>query len=613
MLRSRSLDTCYDYRGKVIIQRVPFPNTNNSQKAIDRIRIWYGVMIVVVGIFGIRLFYVQVIHYNHYKNAALSDQLKQYQIPATRGIIEAHDGESTVPIVLNQQLFTLYADPTFIKKPDQVGAKVAGIIGGSADSYANLMKTKHTRYVVLAKQLNGDQSKKLLALKVPGLGTQGQDYRVYPQGSLASQELGFVDNNGKGQYGLEQALNKQLSGKPGEVKAVTDVNGVPLAANKDNVETPATDGDTVVTSLDLSMQAQMEKILKDESQKTKSKGISAVIIDPNTGKVKAMANYPTYDPSNYQSVSDPSLYQNSAVTNAIEPGSTMKILTTAAALDQGVIQPNTTFYDPAHWVVDGFNITDIEEDGGARDQTIGSLLNLSLNTGATWELMQMGGGQINLKARTAWYNYLTNHFRIGDPTNIEQGYEAAPAVPKPQNNGAGINLTYANMSFGQGIQITPIQMAAADASILNGGTYYQPSLVDQLVSADGKTTTVKPKVIGKNVVSAKVSQEMEPLMEYVVQQHLAEGFPYLNFSSDYMVGGKTGTAQIAKPGGGYYDNEFNGTYVGFVGGDKPQYVIVVYNIQPGVPGYAGTYGGQPVFADLAHMLIDNSYVTPKSQ
>ena len=118
---------------------------------------------------------------------------------------------------------------------------------------------------------------------------------------------------------------------------------------------------------------------------------------------------------------------------------------------------------------------------------------------------------------------------------------------------------------------------------------------------------------GKNAVSPKVSQELQPLMEYVVQQHLKDGFPYLNFDSNYVVGGKTGTAQIAKPGGGYYDDEYNGTYVGFVGGDKPQYVIVVYNIQPDVAGYAGSYGGQPVFADLAHMLIDNSFVDPKSQ
>jgi cell division protein FtsI/penicillin-binding protein 2 len=589
------------------------PNKNSVNKVVGRIRLWYGLLIVVLVVFGARLFYVQVIRYGHYKTAALSDQLKQYQIPATRGIIEAHDGNSTVPIVLNQQLYTLYADPVYVKDRDKTAAKIASVIGGDTGQYAKLMGTKDTRYVVLAKRLGTDQSKRLLALKLPGIGTQGQDYRVYPQGQLASQLLGFVDDNGAGQYGVEQAMNNQLKGTPGEVKAVTDVNGVPLAASKDNVETAPKDGDNVVLTIDMAMQTQMENILKQEAEKTHSQNLSAVIMDVNNGQVKAMANYPTYDPSNYQSVSNPSVFQNGAVTEAIEPGSTMKVLTTAAALDQGVIQPDTTFYDPAHWIVDGFNITDIEEDGGARTQSIASLLNLSLNTGATWELMQMGGGQIDRKGRDAWYDYMTKHYQLGQPTGVQQGYEANGYIPPPENNGAGINLTYANSSFGQGVLITPIQMAAADASVLNGGTYYRPQLVDQIVSPDGKTSDVKPTAVKKNVVSSKVSNDMIPLMEYVVQQHKLEGFPYLNFPSNYIVGGKTGTAQVAKPSGGYYEDIYNGTYVGFVGGDKPQYVIVVYNIRPNVAGYAGSYGGQPVFADLAHMLIDNSFVNPKSR
>ncbi len=593
------------------------PSNKNSQvQSISRVRIWYGLLLFVVGVFGLRLFYVQVIRYDYYKAAALSDQLKQYQIPATRGVIEAHEGGSVVPIVLNQKLYTLYADPSFMKSDkdaDGAASKIAGVIGGNPGKYAKLMRTKDTRYVVLAKKLDSSKSRRLLALKIPGIGTQAQDYRVYPQGELAAQTLGFVDNEGNGQYGLEQALNDRLSGKPGEVKAVTDANGVPLAASKGNVETSPTDGDNIVTTLDLSMQVQMEKILKDEYAKTRSQGLSAVIMDANSGKIRAMANYPTYDPGNYQSVGDSKLFQNSAVTNAIEPGSSMKVLTTAAALDQGVIKPDTTFYDPAHWVVDGFNITDIEEDGGARDQSIASLLNLSLNTGATWELMQMGGGgRINQKGIEAWNKYMVKHYMLGKVTGVAQGYESAGYVPPADMSSPAIALTYANTSFGQALQITALQMAAAYSSVLNGGTYYRPELVDSIVKPDGSTQSVKPKIEKKDVVSAKVSHDMVPLMEYVVQQHYAEGFSYMNFNSNYMVGGKTGTAQVAKAGGGYSDTEFNGTYGGFVGGDKPQYVIVVYNIKPGVAGYAGSYGGQPVFADLAHMLIDNSYVNPKT-
>lgn len=585
------------------------PNKNSSNKVIGRIRLWYGLLVAVIVIFGGRLFYVQVIRYDHYKTAALSDQLKQYQIPAARGTIAAYDGNSTVPIVLNQQLYTLYADPVYVKNVDQSAAKIAANIGGDPAKYTKLMSTKNTRYAILAKRLSGAQSQRLLALKIPGVGTQAQDFRIYPQGELAAQLLGFVDNNGDGQYGVEQALNKQLKGTAGQVKAVTDVNGVPLAASKDNVETVPKDGDKVVLTIDMAMQQQLENIVKNGQQRAKATAASALIIDTNTGAVKAMANYPTYDPSQYYKVSDPTVFQNDAVSKPIEVGSSMKTFTTAAALDQGVIQPNTTYYDPASWVVDGFKITNIEEDGGAGTRSIPQLLNLSLNTGATWELMQMGGGQINTKARNAWYNYLTSHYMFGKATGIEQGYESGGYVPGPADNGAAIDLTYANTAFGQAMTATPVQMAAALSAVVNGGTYYKPYLVDQTVDSSGNTTTTKPKVVKQHAVSPKVSQSMVSFMQYVIQQHhISPAFD----QNTYTVGGKTGTAQIAKPGGGYYDNLFNGTYVGFVGGDKPQYAIVVFVYRPTNGGYAGTAAAQPIFADAAHMLINNSYVSPKS-
>src|SRR6185312_15643448 len=169
-----------------------------------RVRLLYGVLLVVLALFGFRLFVVQVIEYNHYKQAALSDQLKQYQIPAARGIIEAHDGNTVVPIVLNQELFTLYADPVLVQNPDTTAAKLAAITKDDASTYAKQMQASGTRYVILAKKLSDDQSKSILALKLPGVGTQGQDYRTYPQGSIAAQLLGFVDSDGAGQYGLEQ-------------------------------------------------------------------------------------------------------------------------------------------------------------------------------------------------------------------------------------------------------------------------------------------------------------------------------------------------------------------------------------------------------------------------
>ena len=577
--------------------------------AVRRVRVWYAALIVVFALFFVRLFYLQVIRYGHYKNAALSDQLKQYDIPATRGTISAYQGDTPVPIVLNQKLYTLYADPAYTKDASKESGDVARIIGGNAADYAKKMQVKGSRYQILARKITDDQNNKILALKYPGLGTTEQDYRTYPQGSMAAQLLGFVNDDGKGVYGIEQAMNQQLKGTDGELKAITDVRGVPLAASPGNIEKPAEAGENLALTLDIPMQKQLESILQTDVQKSKAEGGSALIMDVNSGAVKAMANFPTYDPAHYSDVPDASVFTNGAVAHDIEVGSVMKPLTTSAALNTHAIRPDETYNDPAHYTVDGFTITNIEEDGPAGVRGIKDILNLSLNTGATWELMQMGGGEINSKARSTWYDYMKNHFLFGQETGIEQGYESPGYVPSPKDNGAGIDLTYANTTFGQAMTATPIQMASALASVLNGGTYYQPHLIDGTIDGQGNVQHNKPKVLKSNVVSPSVTNALIPMMQYTVDHH------YIRppFDQDkYMVGGKTGTAQIAKPGGGYYDDQFNGTYTGFVGGEKPQYVIVDFVYKPHNGGYAGTAAAQPIFADLAHMLINDSYVTAKN-
>jgi len=574
-------------------------------------RIWYALLLVVIGVFLVRLFYLQVIRYDYYHRVALSDQLKQYEIPAQRGIIEAHQGDSVVPIVLNQKLYTLYVDPTIVKHADQASETLAATLHGDAGNFHKLLTTPHTRYVVLAHKVTDAQRKAILGHKYPGIGAQEQDYRTYPDGDLAAQVLGFVNNDGKGVYGIEQALNKQLSGKAGQLKAVTDINGVPLAANTGNTLQQPTPGNNLVLTLDTGMQKQLQDILKQGLKDAKSDSGSALIMDPNTGAIKAMANWPSYDPGRYSDVSDGSVFNNAAVSAPLEVGSVMKPLTMAAALDQGVVRENTTYYDPAHWVVDDFTITNIEEDGGGGTKSMADLLNLSLNTGATWLLMQMGGQgqQINAKGRAAWHDYMVNHYMFGRATGIEQGYEDPGYIPDPEN-GYGLSLTYANTTFGQGMTATPLQMAAALSAIVNGGTYYQPHLVDQTVDGGGHATIKPPVAVKGNVVSPAVSASIQRLMEYTVSKHYFKpGFD----QSKYGVGGKTGTAQIAKKGGGYLDNEFNGTYIGFVGGDTPQYVIVVRVNQPHNGGYAGTAAAQPIFGTLAHMLINNFGVTPKSR
>ncbi len=581
-----------------------------ASSPIARIRIWYACLLFITAIFTVRLFYLQVIRHNYYQQAALKGQLKQYEIEPERGTVLAYNNGTPTPIVLNQTLYTLYTDPKFVKDPSSTAMQVQKVIGGNTSDYETKMKAKD-RYEILAKKLNKQQHDAITALKLKGVGTQEANYRTYPQGQLAAQVLGFVNDAGTGQYGLEQALNSELQGKPGQLKAITDAGGVPLAANKDNINKSPVPGKNIVLTLDLGMQQQAEDILKQQVDDTKAASGSAIILDARSGAVKAMANYPTYNPAEFDKVSDQAVFTNASVTNAFEVGSIMKVLTAAAALDSGAVSKNSSYYDPSYFKIDDATIRNIEEDGGAGTKSLADILQLSLNTGATWLLMQMGGGQINQKARTTWHDYLVNHYQFGKPTGIEQSNEGSGIVPDPVN-GYGLNIQFANTAFGQGQTETILQMGAALSAVVNGGTYYKPHLVDAYVKPDGSLEQQKPEIVKRNVVKPDVSKDLQEFMTYTLQKNkLTYGVRSLR--PEYSYGGKTGTAQIPTPGGGYYDDRYNGTFLGFIGGDEPQYIIVVRVREPrNISGYAGAKAAAPVYFKLADMLINNFGVKPKS-
>lgn len=584
------------------------PNTNTGGFSLKRIRIIYTLLILIIGVFGVRLFYVQVIRYSHYKTAALQQQLADYQIPAERGLIEVHDGSQIVPLVLNQTLYTLYADPKFVADPHGYAEFVAGIIGGNVSDYEQAMRMPN-RYDILAKKLTESQKNKLMAAKKPGLNVEAHSYRVYPEGDLASQVLGFVNDSGQGTYGIEQVLNNQLAGKPGLVKAVTDVNGVPLPASGKNVETQPQAGKNVVLTLDMTVQRQVEDALQSGLKSANSTAGSAIVMDVHTGAIVAMANYPTYNPADYTSVTDPLVFGNAAVGSELEPGSIMKTLMTTTALDQGTITPTTTYHDTGQVTIDGFTISNVEPLPGSM-VSIQDVLRLSLNTGAVHMLTTLGGGQINAQARNTWYNYLVNHFMFGKPTGIEQSYEASGDVPDP-DNGNALDLHYAETAFGQGISVTMLQMASALSAVVNGGTYYQPHLVDGYMDATGNVHSNQPKVVKAGIVKPSTPAGIEQLMEGVFTSN--HGIYESNLHAGYIIGGKTGTAQIPV-NGGYDPNNYNGTFIGFVGGDQPQYVIAILAKSPQLLGYeyAGTEAAAPIFGSIVDHLVDDGKVMPQS-
>lgn len=582
----------------------------HTLSGLSRIRLWYACLLVLSGLCIVRLFYLQVIRHDYYQTAALTKQLKEYEIPAGRGSIEATVNGQTVPIVLNEIKYTLYADPIYVTKPEEAADAIARIIGGDADAYEEQLKTENTRYVILAKKLDRDKAKELDKLEFKGIGTREASYRTYPQGTLAAQLLGFVNDEGQGKYGLEEALDAQLKGKPGQLRAITDAQGVPLASNKDNVVIEPEAGDKLVLTVDLGMQQQAEEILKKGLEDARSNSGSILVMDIKTGAIKAMANYPTYNPSEFYKTEDASVFNNAAVSAPLEVGSIMKPLTVAAALDLGVVEQNSSYYDPGFYQIGDARVTNIEEVGGAATKSVTDIIQQSLNTGATWLLMQMGGGEINQQARERWHDYMVNHYGFGSPTGIEQGYEAGGSIPDP-NDGFGLDIQYANASFGQGMTATPLQMAAAMASVINGGTYYQPRLVHKTVKHDGSEHVSEPKVVRDNVVSDGVGQSVREIMEFAYSKNYLV-YGARNPRAEFSIGTKTGTAQVPKPEGGYYDDRFNGTFLGYIGGNSPEYIIVVRVNEPKIGGYAGSRAAGPIFSRFVEGLINNGQVSPKS-
>jgi len=585
---------------------------------LSRIRFIYGFLLVVCAVVVIRLFQLQIIQHNFYQQAANQSQIKQFALPAQRGVINALSNGAATPLVLNQTTYTLFADPADISNPTKVANQLQTVIGGNTSDYITQMESKGTQYVVINDSISQSQETTISNLNIFGIGATPQQRRIYPDGSLASQLLGFVNSSGVGEYGIEQYYNKVLSGTQGSVKGITDAAGN-LLYNKDNIITQPVNGSNITLTINLPIQEQVENILDAQVQKfaqpagsSQPTHGSVIVMNPNNGDVIAMANYPTYNPQNYeQYASNQSIYQNNSVSSVLEPGSITKTLTTATALNVGAITENQSFYDPGSWTIDGSTISDVSIDGGAQQRNIESILVNSLNTGAVWMLMQMGGGQINQQARDTWYKYLVNKFNIGGLTGIQQPDEEALPVIGPNTPGAQVNLQYAEMSFGQGIDISPIEFIAAESAILNGGTYYQPNLVQSISNpTTGETTVVQPKVLKSNIIKTTTSQEVQQLMEGVY----TADYPIWGTTpprAGYITGGKTGTAQV-EINGAYSNTVYNGTYIGFIGRTKPDYVVFVQiydpNTSQSIYDTAGKVAAAPVFGSITDVLANQGYV-----
>src|SRR5690606_8103576 len=250
-----------------------------------RIRSLYMALLLFGLLFAGRLFYLQVIRGEEYFAQALAEQQKQYTIPANRGRIYLREGDQRVPVVLNQTLKSLYSDPRYVDDVDETARQVASVIGGNINEYEELLADDERFYVVLARKVTEKQAEELDKKELSGIGFQDEPHRTYPEGSLAAQVLGFVNSDGEGQYGIEQALNEQLAGTPGLLRAVTDVRGIPLTTSDNSVLNEPVNGSDVVLTIDRAIQRHAEQALERGVKAAKGKSGSVIVMDPHTGAV----------------------------------------------------------------------------------------------------------------------------------------------------------------------------------------------------------------------------------------------------------------------------------------------------------------------------------------
>ena len=566
-------------------------------------------LLAVMAVIVVRLFFIQIMQHDYWTERAAAQHTLQYTLRAKRGEIYMMDGDEPVVVAMNATVYTVIVDP-MLADPEEARTKLTEILGDKrVAEWDDVFANRALRYYIVGKNVERKAAEKVAEAELDGVWLQANTKRVYPEGSLAATVLGFVNADAQGQYGVEGALNEELTGKDGLLKTVKDVNNVALSIGDDNVKVPAVDGEDIVLTIDRNMQYQVEKILTEQTKVLGYKNISALVMNPNNGEILAMANVPGYDPADFGNVESAADYVNHVVEDPYEPASVCKTFAFATGMEYGVMTAESTFNNENVTYVDNWpikNSTQRTELLGAVDMQ--TALNWSLNTGSTQVLRWLGGSEteINAQGRDRLYDYYHNHFGLGQATGIEL-YEATGLVYAPDEVEYGVDSTYANMTFGQNMQVTMLQVAAAFSSVINGGEFYTPTIVKGKLK-DGEIVDAVPRKVVRRTVTPETSAAMREMLYNTRRAYRANGTD----KAGYYIGGKTGTAQVIKDGEYSFD-ETVATYIGFGGteGETPAYVIMVRVWEDGK-----TAGGEaqalPVFNVLNAYVQDYLKIKPGS-
>ena len=569
-------------------------NYNNIQLQKKRIKILF-IIIAVVGVFVfLRLFQLTILENKTYADAAKKQHWSENEIQPKRGTIYTKDPNGDLyPLATNIKLYKAYVDLANSENHDKTAQNLAAALNMNKDAILNLFNTSESkRYIPIKRKLSGEEVQKIKDLNDRAIGLEPENWRTYPEKELASQVLGYVNGDDNGEGGIEQYFNEELKGVPGLYKAESDSLGNKILTGRD-VSVEAKDGEDLVLTINRDIQAQAESALKNTVEKNHAKSGSVIVVDPKTGAILAMANNPTFDPNNYNEVKDYSLFKNSAISDVYEPGSIFKVLTMAAGLDARKIEPDTKFTDTGALALNGSTIrnSDLKAHG---EVTMTYVLEQSLNTGSSFVQKLLG--------KDLFYDYLIK-FGLGIATGIEapDGTEGIGKVYKPSEVN---DHTYATMSFGQSISTTPLQMIMDFAAVANGGKITKPHLVQERIGTDGGKTEYNQDS-GKQVISPEAATKLTQMMVSVV----VNGHGKQAMIKGYRVAGKTGTAQVPDPKGGYYNGKNIGSFIGFAPADNPRFVVLAKIDEPKGVAWAESTAA-PVVGEILQNLLNYYQVPP---
>lgn len=558
---------------------------NTSHKRLLQLFAFLAAWAVVV---VCRLVQIQLVRHDDYTNRAQRQQERTLALSPVRGSIIDARGRVLAESVSAE---SIYADPQAIVNPARVAKLLAQVpaLGMTEDELEAKLRSGGG-FVWIARQLPMDAAAQIRKLKLAGVYFLDEHRRSYPRGMLAANVVGYVGLDGEGLAGIEHSFDDYVRGHAGKVTLLRDARRSMYLVGGEGANKPV-DGNDVVLTIDSVVQFIAERALQKAVDKYHAAGGSLIVMDPSDGAILAMASAPTFDPNHFRDFS-PVAWRNRNVQDMYEPGSTFKIVTASAGLEEGVVTPSQII-DCGHGAIQVANVT-IHEHGGNRYGMIPfeDVLVHSSNVGTVKVGLTLGAQR--------FYRYIRD-FGFGEKTGIPLPGETTGLVRRTDKWSMVSN---ASMSIGQEIGVTPLQIIRAVATVANGGVRVEPRIVDRVVDATGRTIYRPQRLAPKRVISEKTAAVLNEILKAVVARGTGQpaGLP------EHIVAGKTGTAQKASRGG-YSADKFVASFAGYVPADRPRLVMLVVVDEPKGAQYGGTVAA-PVFADVAEATLRYLGVPP---